>query len=347
MQLTEQVLAVLPDTPTEMITKLLALPTFTGMPDSAKVEKAISMILEGHPEASALPSSGLSQAPVAAEAHTPAPQKPSGKSIFAQARSNIFDDAIDASRVRRGKQDIENDTFLPAELKKAIMSAAARPDSDEEEDDEAAGRLMQSGAFLEDLGWEEGIGADRIRVKDNIDEESDAEDEADRQRSGSASRQATRPGTPAASGSGAGTGLPPGVEDRFIALYAKNPAAFSRDARKTSARADLRKETSCSDEQIEGWKVMFERNPRKDRILALATEFRGNVKGLEVRPGKPGGQPKTQKSGGQEGQTQAGEQTRGGQGGRGGSRGRGRGGQSEQKRRGNDRKLAKTGGVVG
>ncbi|KAI9315556.1 hypothetical protein BX666DRAFT_2028453 [Dichotomocladium elegans] len=38
-------------------------------------------------------------------------------------------------------------------------------------------------------------------------------------------------------------------------------------ARKSPARAALRKKTGMSDEQIEGWAIMFDRNPRKQRIL--------------------------------------------------------------------------------
>ena len=311
------------------------------------------MILEGHPEVSASSADTNSATTQPTQDIAPAQVK----SSFAQARSNIFDDRIDVSRLRRGKQDIENDTFLPADLKNAILSAAARQ-SDDEDSDHEGGTQVQSAAFLEDLGGDEDSGAitGRVRVKDNIDEESDAEDEDDRQHaprgSAAVSRQDTRPGTPIGR-----SGLTSAAESRFLSLYATNAALFSREARKTPARADLRKETNCSDEQIEGWRTMFERNPKKDKILLKATEFRGNEKGLEVRPGKPGGGGK----GGTKPQTAtegaatapagaAGEASRGGsnanRGGRGRGRG-GRGGQSQQRRRGNDRKLAKTGGVVG
>ena len=44
--------------------------------------------------------------------------------------------------------------------------------------------------------------------------------------------------------------------------YIQDPSVFNRDAatRRSAARAALRKSTGWSDEQVEGWKVMLERD---------------------------------------------------------------------------------------
>ncbi|KAF5310930.1 hypothetical protein D9619_007962 [Psilocybe cf. subviscida] len=47
-------------------------------------------------------------------------------------------------------------------------------------------------------------------------------------------------------------------------------------------RADLRARTSWDDGQIEGWRVMLDRNPGQKEKLAQKYEFRENEKGLDV-----------------------------------------------------------------
>lgn len=154
------------------------------------------------------------------------------------------------------------------------------------------------------------------------------------------------------------TGVDSATEALFLSHYTASPELFAQSSRKTPQRAELRKRTNLSNEQIEGWARMLERNPRKDKILAQATEFRGNVRGMTVGLGKPGGgasrTSRARNDGGGEGvppdspDTQPGS-SRGGRGGGGGQRGRGgrggRGGkgQSEQRRRGHDKKMAKAG----
>ncbi|KAF9234263.1 hypothetical protein BU15DRAFT_79219 [Melanogaster broomeanus] len=59
--------------------------------------------------------------------------------------------------------------------------------------------------------------------------------------------------------------------------YIRDSKLFDRNAqtRRSKARADLKAQTGWSDEQIEGWRIMLERNPKKDRILQKH-EFSGN-----------------------------------------------------------------------
>lgn len=45
----------------------------------------------------------------------------------------------------------------------------------------------------------------------------------------------------------------------LVKTYASTPAVFDRKARRTPAREELLKKTQLTDEQIEGWRVMFEK----------------------------------------------------------------------------------------
>ncbi|KAF7732111.1 hypothetical protein EC973_006366 [Apophysomyces ossiformis] len=56
-------------------------------------------------------------------------------------------------------------------------------------------------------------------------------------------------------------------ENELVHMYVEDRELFSRSSRKSAKRAELRKRTKMSDEQLEGWAVMFDRNPRKQRIL--------------------------------------------------------------------------------
>jgi activating signal cointegrator complex subunit 2 len=53
-----------------------------------------------------------------------------------------------------------------------------------------------------------------------------------------------------------------GVETILELAYIKDPKIFDRDnkTRKSKAREDLRKATGWVDEQLEGWRIMLDRN---------------------------------------------------------------------------------------
>ncbi|CAG8454196.1 9771_t:CDS:2 [Paraglomus brasilianum] len=98
----------------------------------------------------------------------------------------------------------------------------------------------------------------------------------------------------------------------LIKAYKENKSVFERTsaARKTGKRMQLKKITQMTDEQIEGWFTMFQRNPRRDKLLdkyewhgeqseissATSDEegsstfagpsIRGNYRGRDVRRGK-------------------------------------------------------------
>ncbi|KAI7886336.1 hypothetical protein K492DRAFT_233608 [Lichtheimia hyalospora FSU 10163] len=71
----------------------------------------------------------------------------------------------------------------------------------------------------------------------------------------------------------------PGVvfESTLIHTYVDNRDVFNRSSavRRSKARAELRKVTGMSDEQLEGWAIMLDRSPRRQRILDKYMLFDG------------------------------------------------------------------------
>ncbi|KAI9103339.1 hypothetical protein DFS34DRAFT_608350 [Phlyctochytrium arcticum] len=72
----------------------------------------------------------------------------------------------------------------------------------------------------------------------------------------------------------------------LISLYQSNPSVFQRSQRRHPERAKLRQRTGLSDEQIEGWFSMFERDPKKKQILAKY-EWKGNKPITDSPPLQP------------------------------------------------------------
>ncbi|KAJ3033719.1 hypothetical protein HDV00_005869 [Rhizophlyctis rosea] len=123
-------------------------------------------------------------------------------------------------------------------------------------------------------------------------------------------------------------------EAELVALYESNRGIFDASKRKTGERAKLRERTGMSDEQLEGWFKMFERDPRKTRLLQKY-EWRGNRAPNENASHPTGGMAgageRRQQQQAVGGATERGGHRGGGRGGgggnfRGGDRGRGRGG---------------------
>ncbi|KAG5360518.1 CUE domain-containing protein 3 [Yarrowia sp. B02] len=57
------------------------------------------------------------------------------------------------------------------------------------------------------------------------------------------------------------------IQQYLFQLYSSNRQVFDKLERKSKARAELKKTTEWSDEQIEGWARMLERNPRQFKML--------------------------------------------------------------------------------
>ncbi|CAG8739548.1 14907_t:CDS:2, partial [Gigaspora rosea] len=66
-------------------------------------------------------------------------------------------------------------------------------------------------------------------------------------------------------------------ESELIKAFQSDQSVFERTnaVRKSNKRTRLRDLTRMTDEQLEGWYIMFQRNPRKDKILEKY-EFKGN-----------------------------------------------------------------------
>ncbi|ORZ09578.1 hypothetical protein BCR42DRAFT_494982 [Absidia repens] len=75
-------------------------------------------------------------------------------------------------------------------------------------------------------------------------------------------------------------GVDPGVlnESELVHMYVDHPQVFDRSSaiRKSTQRDALKKRTNMTDEQLEGWAIMFNRNPRKQRILDKYMLFDGS-----------------------------------------------------------------------
>ncbi|KAL1924879.1 uncharacterized protein VTP21DRAFT_4533 [Calcarisporiella thermophila] len=67
------------------------------------------------------------------------------------------------------------------------------------------------------------------------------------------------------------TQVDPGIlnESELIRLFVTDPAVFERtaSARRSTKREQMRRTMQMTDEQIEGWFIMFQRNPRKDKLI--------------------------------------------------------------------------------
>ncbi|KAK7044612.1 CUE domain-containing protein [Favolaschia claudopus] len=316
-----QVLDILPEHEPEYLRALLKHPLYTTP------EKAVEALLEG-------------TAPSAAELSLAKPAPQGTDEISGYVRRNIYDDdAMDLSRVQVGKK-AENDSVLRdrtfIEQMKADILRRAEAISDDEDEDEvdAPGKNSGKGKAKEpvDDGGDLDLDADQshVRVVGDGEESGDEDDD---------SEEGEEPLNP---------------ETVCELAYLRDPKLFDRDAqtRRGKARVDLRAQTGWTDEQLEGWRIMLERNPKKDKILQKH-EFAGNQREIV----QTGGESSRGSSRGGRGRG------RGNGAGRGGGRGRGGGGEggndarerawkdknkasrgNHNRKRGFDKKMARAGG---
>ncbi|KAK4464450.1 CUE domain-containing protein 3 [Cladorrhinum samala] len=123
--------------------------------------------------------------------------------------------------------------------------------------------------------------------------------------------------------------LPDGAEARLFGAWSANPKLFERapGARRSAERARLKDETGMSDEQVEGWGLMLERDPKlQKRLAGRYGEWDGRQSEVESRKGR---WKEDLDDGAEEAASGSGSDFpgggRGGGGGGGGYRGRGRG----------------------
>ncbi|KAL5523256.1 hypothetical protein ACEPAF_1523 [Sanghuangporus sanghuang] len=321
------VLNILPDQEPAYIRALLALPRFDG-----NAEQVIAALLEGEaPPPSSVKSDSFPEPSV-----TPVPQDHAPP----VERRNIFDEQqlMETTNVQVGKRRGDADTVLQDrgfldQMKADILRRAAElTDSDEDgqDDDE-----------LDDLESVLDSGVKVVADREDIEGESDEDEDEDTE--GEAPLQ-----TP---------------EMICELAYLKDPKLFNRDVetRRSKARADLKAQTGWTDEQLEGWRVMLERNPKKDKIL-LKHEFKGNKKGpiLIQASDQPGsssdrGRGRGRGRGGNGRGRGGGGPRRGGAAGSNGGDARERARKDKNKarqanhnrKRGHDRKMARGGGIPG
>ncbi|KAJ7461872.1 hypothetical protein B0H11DRAFT_1735892 [Mycena galericulata] len=314
-----QVLDILPDHPPEYIRALLLHPSYSTP------ELVVAALLEG-------------TAPSPDELKTSA-VKPD--SITSYVRQNVYDDdAMDLARVRIGKKDQESvlrDRTFIEQMKADILRRAEEISDDEENEEGGAQNVDGSGKGKMKEHIEDGdLDMDaQLRVKVAGDGEESGGEEGDTDED----EEALSP------------------ETICELAYIRDPKLFERDAqtRRGKARADLKAQTGWTDEQLEGWKIMLERNPRKDKILQKH-EFAGNQNSVVSDS-----QGASSLRGGPQ---RGGARGRGGRGGRGSDRGRGGGGGGEDatarerawkdkskasrgnhnRKRGHDKKMARAGG---
>ncbi|KAK3821435.1 MAG: hypothetical protein J3Q66DRAFT_333308 [Benniella sp.] len=180
-------------------------------------------------------------------------------------RRNIFDGdefdvfsgkVLDQSKVSRGKkgakdaQIILNDKAFVAQQKSAILQAVEMMYDDEYDDTYDSMGLNTVGADFR-----------------SVEEVESFTDTGAKNSKGPA--QAT---------------LDPSVEheEALINMYTGDKDVFKRsaEARRSKKRQELRNLTKMSDEQLEGWAIMFDRNPRKTEI-AQKYEFSGKQAEIE------------------------------------------------------------------
>ncbi|KAG6891220.1 hypothetical protein C0995_008472 [Termitomyces sp. Mi166 len=264
---------------------------------------------------------------------------------FVNERKNVFDDEVmEVSKLRIGKAREDASTVLRdrsfIEQMKADILRRAEAISDEEEEEVFTSSKLKGVDYAFDE--EEDAGASGIRVAGDGEGSGDSDAEGDN--TGDAER------SPKA----------PDIETILELAYITDPRLFNRDAqtRKSKARADLKAQTNWTDEQIEGWKIMLERNPRKDKILQKH-EFAGNrhqVPVVTITSANGGSSSSGRGGGGGSGPRGRG----GGAGGRGGSAGGGANSVRERawkdknkasranhnRKKGHDKKMARAGGGI-
>ncbi|KAG5643646.1 hypothetical protein DXG03_000572 [Asterophora parasitica] len=284
---TTQVLDILPEHPPEYVRALLEYPSYSGNP-----EKVIEALLEG-----TAPSFEEMEPHTAVDQEKGAGGSNDDFGRYVSERRNIFDDEeMDFSQLRIGKRSEDASTVLKdrtfIEQMKADILRRAEEISDDEEEEEVDGdpssAPVKKGIVLA-FDDEEDV---RVKVGGDGEESDESDDEA---------------------GGNDGAAKPQNVETILELAYIRDPKLFDRDAatRRSKGREELKKQTGWDDQQIEGWRIMLERNPRKDKILEKH-EFAGNQNWLQPAAGGSGGASDSH--------------SHGGRGGRGGGRGRGGGG---------------------
>ncbi|KAI9190445.1 hypothetical protein H9P43_001879 [Blastocladiella emersonii ATCC 22665] len=196
-------------------------------------------------------------------------------------------DAFDPASVVRKRQAklVEDDAAARAEAKAAVLrrAAAIAAMDDEDEAEEAAARAMAMrvkaapAAGYEDDEYDDTYDAVDVHIADGATADQVDPEAAMRARRGGGAKEAAA----------SAAGRPPAAnivpadpaarnEETLFRAFQRSPDVFQRTAKSTAERADLRKATGMSDQQIEGWASMLRREPARMRRLEARFQFAGN-----------------------------------------------------------------------
>ncbi|KAF8825887.1 hypothetical protein HHX47_DHR6000575 [Lentinula edodes] len=322
-----QVLDIFPDQNPLYIRDLLSHPSYPFASNSDGAERVIGALLEG-----TAPSwdevRNASKAVAAAQKLDSTPP--------VTERRNIFDEEeVDISKFRVGKksEDVQllfRDRETVEQMKADILRRVEEFSSSEDEDE---GKYVDT----DDDPLAPTV-ANKIKIV------GDGEDSDSSDSEGSHNYDSDQPAK-----------LSP--ETILELAYIENAKLFDRDSatRGSKARKDLKEKTGWDDEQIEGWRIMLDRDPRKKERILKKHEWSGN------KPLSPIEQPEASSSG--DGRGRGGGRGRGdnplarGRGRGRGGRGRGGGGtdnayerawkeknKNRARKSGHDKKMARSGG---
>ncbi|KAL1408153.1 hypothetical protein Q8F55_004957 [Vanrija albida] len=322
---------VFPTLPAHLLVDALHHPAFAASGSSARTAKEQAAPLIDAILGSALPPE-LGELAAAVRA--------AGSSRNAEARErierrNIWNEELDLSRMRlKGQSEPVVGNEIPDNLRASILRLV---DQQAEEAEEAARAVAEA----------RGLAPPRPRRHEGDDEDDMDGDlgPAVRLADGEASGdEGDSDHSDALDGRPAGND----VQVHLELAYIRNPAVFGRDAatRRSAARKELRDATGYDDGQLEGWKIMLDRNPHKEAILERHRFAHEPAKAPKPKKEKgPGGSGGGGGGGGNDTASNASGSTRGGRGGRGGrgaSKGS-RGHSNAARTRGHDKKMSRMG----
>ncbi|BEI86421.1 hypothetical protein CcaverHIS002_0607080 [Cutaneotrichosporon cavernicola] len=316
----QPLLNLFPSLPAHLLADALAHPAFSGRGGATASEQAaplVDAIL-----ARTLPPDLHELRAAAASLDTTDADAPGPSAPTPKARRGGWDD-VDLSKLR-----LKGESEGPADIPDSLRASILRLVEAQEEEEQAAARAIAEAHGYGFDDEEEDVAPARAQVGDG-EESGQSESEDEDGESPTPARKDNR------------------AQTLLELAYLQTPALFNRDSatRRSPARADLRERTGMDDGQIEGWKVMLERNPHKDAILERHQFSR--PANNAPKPKKEGGGESSRGGGG--GGGGGGRRGAGsGSAGRGGGRGRGankgsRGHSNAARTRGHDKKMSRMG----
>ncbi|KAF5352892.1 hypothetical protein D9757_012098 [Collybiopsis confluens] len=321
-----QVLDVFPEQSSDYIRDLLLHPSYPFARDTDGAARVISALLEG-----TAPS--WDEVRNAGQAFAAAQKSEQTVQQSRTERRNVFDDEeINLSQFRVGKKREQEAVFLRdresiEQMKADVLRRVENFSSSEDEN-----RLGSTSDTDDELLPSTAFNAMRVT---GDGEESDGSDEGILEGEE----------TPAQLDS---------VEAVLELVYITDPKIFDRDSRGSKPRADLKAKTRWADDQIEWWRIMLERDPKKRERILRKHEWSGNKPLAATGPSDVPSASNLADRGGGGGRSRGGDRGRSRN--RGAGRGRGTSGHDTAKerdwkekhknaarKRGHDKKMAHSG----